>query len=67
MFFDISLNDLLKSAIYASINGVAMFLSVRYMGRIVDKLERSERRGGKPGNDQKNSDDRTPADKTDKG
>ncbi len=44
MFFDISLNDLLKSAIYAGINGVAMFLSVRYMGKIVDRLEKSERK-----------------------
>jgi hypothetical protein len=58
MFFDISLNDLLKSAIYASINGVAMFLSVRYMGRIVDRLERSERGGRKSGDGQKNDNEK---------
>ncbi len=40
--FDISLNDILKSAVYASINGGAVFLSVRYLGRVVDKIEKDK-------------------------
>lgn len=39
---DISLTDILKSAIYASINGISVFLSIRYLGKIVNRIDRKE-------------------------
>ena len=41
MAFDF-LNSIMLSAITAAINGAAMFLSVRYLGRIVDKVEKKK-------------------------
>ncbi len=34
-------NNLVQTAISASISGVAMFVSVRYVGRVVDKIEKN--------------------------
>lgn len=45
--FDISLNDILKSAVFASINGGAVFLSVRYLGKAMDRFEKAEERKSK--------------------
>ncbi len=42
-----SLNDIIKSAIYASANGVAVLVSMRYVGRILDKIEKSKGNGHK--------------------
>jgi hypothetical protein len=39
IIIDISLTDIVKSAIYASINGISVFLSIRYLGRIVDRVD----------------------------
>lgn len=40
MSINIDLTTLLSSAITGVINGVAVFLAVRYMGKFVDRLEK---------------------------
>ena len=41
----INLNGLIQTALNASVMGIAMFLSVRYVGRLVDKIEKPNKNG----------------------
>jgi len=44
---DISLNEIIKTFILAGVNGIAVFLSTRYMGKMVERVERETRNGNK--------------------
>ncbi len=37
---DVSLSEIIKTFILATINGMAVFLSTRYMGRMLERIEK---------------------------